>query len=304
MQLYSYWARTTLDCQNVAGHWFHLIAYTGSDESVVAAQAAGQQLLQERHSRLLHDEPLHDYPSGTAPLREQLEQRIVTEHGELIAALTRNRYGSLVLNAPRVMFLDVDSHDLLEPPRPARQQPGTPFSWLGFLRNLFAPAPPPPPPAPAPPQPDALAQLEMRLAAWLQLHPEWNFRLYRTRLGFRLLVTHQLLGPGSAEAQQVFAAMRTDAIYVRLCQSQNCYRARLTPKPWRIGWQRPAHPFPYDTAEQVQQQRQWEQEYARRSQDFSVCELVGEYGSGTVTPEARQLTELHDAACLGGRKLA
>ncbi|MCB2408476.1 hypothetical protein [Hymenobacter lucidus] len=295
MQIYSHWARTTLKIGENEYGPFLLTAYTGSDESLAAAQAEGQLILQRRHAKLLAAEPLGgEYPVGSAPLREQVEQRIHNSSGELIAAITRNRYGSLVLNAPRVMFLDVDDDDLRQPP------PREPFSLAQFFRNLFSTAPAPPPLPPLVPH----EQLQLRLAAWLQLHPEWNFRVYRTRLGFRLLVTHQLLAPNSAEAQQIFAAMRTDAIYVRLCQNQDCYRARLSPKPWRIGWRRPKHPFPFDTPEQMREQQQWQQEYTSRSQAFSVCDWVGEYGSGHTTPEARQLIELHDAACLGGQKLA
>ncbi|TGE23205.1 hypothetical protein [Hymenobacter metallicola] len=294
MQIYSYWARTTLAIGNETQGPFLLTAYTGSDESLAAAQAAGQQVLQRRYARLLAAEPLGgDYPAGPAPLREKVEQRLLTPNGELLAALTRNRYGSVVLNTPRVMLLDVDDADLRRP------LPSTePFSLVEFFRKLFAPAGPP-----------ALAlvpqeQIQLRLAAWLQLHPEWNFRLYRTRLGFRLLVTHRLIDPASPEAQEVFTALRVDTTYVGLCRAQDCYRARLTPKPWRIGFQRPPHPFPYDTAEQLAAQQQWEKQYAVLSQPFSVCHWVGEYGSGQVAAEARQVAELHDAACLGRSELA
>ncbi|GAA3936455.1 hypothetical protein [Hymenobacter algoricola] len=292
MQIYSHWARTTLACQDAGGASYHLVAYAGSDESPAAAQAAGQALLRTRHAHLLANEPLREYPTGAAPLREHLEQRLYDSRGELLAALTRNRYGSLVLNAPRVMFLDVDDADLRRPlPAPAE-----PFSLKRFFSGLFTPVPMPPPLVPH-------EQLQLRLAAWLQLHPEWKFRLYRTRLGFRLLVMHQLLPPNSPEARGIFEAMRTDLLYVRLCQTQDCYRARLTPKPWRIGWHRPPLPFPFDTPQQ-QQQQHWEQEYVLRSQGFSVCEWVGEYGLAPSCPEARQLAELHDAACLGGLELA
>lgn len=294
MQIYSYWARTTLDLGDEHRGPFLLTAYTGSDESLAAAQAAGHQVLQHRYARLQAAEPLgSDYPSGSAPLREQVEQRVANGRGELIAALTRNRYGSLVLNTTRVMFLDVDDADLRRP-----LQPAGPFSLAGFFRKLFTPSPPPLPPL----VPEE--QMQLRLAAWLQLHPEWNFRLYRTRLGFRLLVTHQLLAPASPEAREIFAALRVDTTYVRLCQSQDCYRARLTPKPWRIGSRRPPHPFPYDTPGQEAAQQQWKMQYAALSQPFSVCHWVGEYGSGQVTPEARQVAELHDAACLGSFDLA
>jgi hypothetical protein len=303
MQLYTYWARASLDCVRADGRPYHLIAYAGSDDSPAGAQAAAQALLQRRQARLLADEDLGHYPTGGLPLREQVAQRIYDSRGELLAAITRNRYGSLVLNAPRMMFLDVDDEDLRLPlpPAPAPPAPAEPFSLGRWVRRVFFSAPVP---APGLVPLDPREQMHLRLAAWLQLHPEWIFRLYRTRLGYRLLVMHQLLAPDSPEARAVFAAMRTDEIYVRLCQTQGCYRARLTPKPWRIGWHRPLRAFPFDTPEEVHFQKEWEREYNQRSQSFSVCEWAGEFGTGITCPEARQLAELHDAACLGGRPLA
>ncbi|WP_022823959.1 hypothetical protein [Hymenobacter norwichensis] len=294
MQLYSYWSWATLDCRNADGNPYYLTAYAGSDTSPAAAKTAAEQLVQQRYTRLLAGDKLGEYPTGSAPLREQLIQRVHDSQGNQIAALTRNRYGSLVLNAPRLMMLDVDDQGLQPEPE------SEPFSLRHFLRNLFSPLPPPPRLSP----PELREQLRLRLTAWLQLYPDWNFRLYRTCLGFRLLVTHQLLDPNSPKAQEVFSAMRTDKIYVRLCQMQNCYRARLSPKPWRIGWRRPPHSFPYRGPEEEQEQQQWEQQYIVRSEAFSVCEWVGEYGSSYVLPEVKSLIELHDEVCLGGKKLA
>ncbi|AHJ96436.1 hypothetical protein [Hymenobacter swuensis] len=298
MQLYSYWVRATLDCHDADGNFYHLVAYAGSDTSPDAARQTADQLLQARQARLLGNGELGEYPTGSVPLREQLIRRVYDPQGKELGAITRNRYGSLVLNAPRLMILDVDDYDLRQ--AMPRQPSTVPFSFSRFLRNLFNP---PPPLAPLP-LPDAHDQLQLRLASWLQLHPEWNFRLYRTRLGFRLIVTHQFLAPDSPEAQAVFAAMRTDSLYVRLCEKQDCYRARLSPKPWRIGWMRPAHAFPHDTAEQRLQQQEWEQQYHARSETFAVCQWVGEYGSSHVCPGAETLITLHDAACLGDGKLA
>lgn len=298
MQLYSYWARATLDCLDAEGNAYHLVAYAGSDTSPAAAREAADARLQERQARLLDNAALGAYPTGSEPLREQLIRRVTGPQGQKLGAITRNRYGSLVLNAPRLMMLDVDDHDLRR--AMPRQVETEPFSFGRFFRNLFQPTPPPPPPSLA----EMHEQMQLRLAAWLHLHPAWNFRLYRTRLGFRLFVTHQFLAPDSPEAREVFAAMRTDNIYVHLCKKQDCYRARLSPKPWRIGWMRPPHPFPHDTAEQLRQQQEWEQQYHTRSEAFAVCQWVGEYGSGHVCPGAETLIALHDEACLGDGKLA
>ena len=53
-----------------------------------------------------------------------------------------------------------------------------------------------------------------------------------------------------------------DRLYVSLCASQQCYRARLTPKPWRIGMRR----YSGDAS--------WVGDYDSRRRDYAVCRLV------------------------------
>ncbi len=48
------------------------------------------------------------YPYGTTPLREGVKQEFFDVDGTLIAAVTTNAYGSLVLNTAGVMFVDID----------------------------------------------------------------------------------------------------------------------------------------------------------------------------------------------------
>jgi hypothetical protein len=296
MLLYDYWARVSLDCQRADGQPYHLVGYGGSNDSPEAARAAGRALLQSRQARLQQGQTLNEYPTTERPLREELSQRICDAQGELLAAITRNRYGSLVLNAPRAMFIDVDDVGLCPPlASPLGARLLGPRLYAGLLRLMGKT------PAPVLVPAEAMAR---RLSAWLDGHPAWKFRLYRTQRGYRLLALQQLLPPDSPEAHAVFAALGADTTYVRLCQTQQCYRARLTPKPWRIDWSRPPVAFPFETAAEEAAQRDWERQYAQRSQGFSVCEWVGDFGTGASCPEAQQVAELHDAACLGGRPLA
>lgn len=294
MQLYTYWTREIRHCQDDEGRPYRLIAYGGSDESVVAAQQAAHEQLQQRCQRLAAGAPLRQYPKGTAPLREPVLQRLMDD-GQLIGAVTRNRYGSRVLNTRRIMFLDVDRADL----EAGRPRPGGLTSVRLFFQRLFGLAAPAPPPEQLPE-----AYLLSRLHTWLEQHSDWNFRLYRTRAGYRVLVTHAPLAPDEPLADAISRFMPVDATYRRLCQSQHCYRARLDPKPWRIGLARPAHAFPFDTPAQAAEQAEWEEAFTARRQRYSVCELVGSYGSGRVCLEARPVLALHDEICLGGRSLA
>ena len=65
-------------------------------------------------------------------------------------------------------------------------------------------------------------------------HPTERFRLYQTPAGFRIMATHDVISPSDSVVEEWFAYFHADTNYVRLCQIQHCFRARLTAKPWRM----------------------------------------------------------------------
>jgi len=65
-------------------------------------------------------------------------------------------------------------------------------------------------------------------------HPAEQFRLYETPKGFRIIVTHDIVLPKDSVVAEWFEYFHADANYVRLSQVQQCFRARLTAKPWRM----------------------------------------------------------------------
>ena len=52
--------------------------------------------------------------------------------------------------------------------------------------------------------------------------------------GFRIIATHDVISPSDSVVEEWFAYFHADANYVRLCQIQQCFRARLSAKPWRM----------------------------------------------------------------------
>ncbi len=74
------------------------------------------------------------------------------------------------------------------------------------------------------------------LAELVGRHRELGFRVYRTRAGWRYLCTTQTFDPAANSTQLLLEALQSDPNYRLLCQIQNCFRARLTPKPWRAGY--------------------------------------------------------------------
>ena len=74
-----------------------------------------------------------------------------------------------------------------------------------------------------------------RIARFVASHPGWAVRVYRTPSGLRAMATHQRFAPNDPAVTAFFDAVGADPVYVRMCINQQCFRARLTPKPWRIG---------------------------------------------------------------------
>ena len=110
MKIPKYWIRREGDVQHPDGRALHLFAWGWSETSTSDAESrAGERFrsLEQRVSQGL-DLP-RGYAYGDRPVREQIVEEIAGRDGQPDALLTRNSYGSLVLNAARSMFIDVDA---------------------------------------------------------------------------------------------------------------------------------------------------------------------------------------------------
>ena len=99
--------------------------------------------------------------------------------------------------------------------------------------------------------------------------------------------------PAGREAEELMVATGTDQQFRRLCKVQKCFRARLTPKPWRCGVPRPWIPFPYRDATAEEAMRDWIAQYERESVRLITC-LFTEVGSEAAEGDQAVLPELHD----------
>lgn len=71
------------------------------------------------------------------------------------------------------------------------------------------------------------------------------------------------------------------------------FRARLTPKPWRIGKAAPPGDSPREDERLRQAFEKWLQEYDRAAGSKATCQFVETIGSGTIHPEVAHIV-LHD----------
>ncbi|HPY32270.1 MAG TPA: hypothetical protein PLT00_08740 [Verrucomicrobiota bacterium] len=262
-----YWAK---------GECGYLQAWRGSSNSLAEAQALANQAAQRlaERFRVGNFPPQRGGYYPDRPFREPVLHEIKDAADEVSAVVTRNSYGCQVLNTARIMFVDVD----LPEPKPAG----------GFLKRLFGS----PTPAPKASADNALAKVEM----WTRQRPDWGWRIYRTRAGLRLLATHGLIAPESSEADGVFEALDADPLYRRLCQTQKCYRARLTPKPWRCGVTMKPERWPFADEKREKRFQRWLTNYENSAAHWAACQFIRRLGNPTVHPEVQSIIKLHDAA--------
>lgn len=285
-----------------------------SDDSEADAQQHAQDRLDEAIGNVTAGEPTllrepkiaYNGADGL-PIREE----IISRHGDTV--ITRNGYGALCLNTPNVLFADVDA-----PPTSAcslyfytlffyaagyfvlaRMFAEARSIWLFLLGAIFfvtifgslwhwlvdrlAGTPK-----------DAARQ---RIERFSKQSPNWTLRLYETPRGWRVLVTHALFDPRSDEVQTFFHKIGADPVYVRMCFNQNCFRGRVSPKPWRIGISQHLRPRPGVwpvSAERLPDRVQWVHHYERAARDFAACRFETTLGNAAACSQATAITRLHD----------
>lgn len=298
-----------------------------SDVSMEEAQANADERTREAFQRIASGEKLEKYEPKVSyngadglPIREQ----IISRHGHVV--ITRNIYGSLCLNTPDVVFADVDLPE------------GVPwsFQWPLYLFFLAASAV------------WALStgirsdffiglgvtvlfghwiasrlyrvyasysggvrKLALqRIRAFSASHLDWHLRVYETPAGFRVLVMHQVFDPADEAVLDFFKALTTDPVYVQMCRNQRCFRARVSPKPWRIGIQQHLRPRPGYwpiKPEHLPLRHRWVKAYENKAEGFASCRFLESLGRTEVThPEAVSIQTIHDDLCRahGGLPLA
>ncbi len=138
---------------------------------------------------------------------------------------------------------------------------------------------------------------------WSARNPGLGLRVYRTYGGLRALVTNELFDPRHESSLAVLRELNADPLYIRLCREQECFRARLSPKPWRCHADKPPSRYPFEDARQEVQYRAWESKYKAAASRYAVCQLLKQFGTPEVRPEIAPVLQAHDEACLPNRPL-
>jgi len=311
-----YWAEGRVQSTTPHGRQLTVCRWGWSDAGQAAAQAHADARAQEAFERIAtgeslpRREPKRAYNGAAGvPIREE----IVARHGDCV--ISRNAYGARCLNTPDVLFVDVD----FAPPGAAGRLWGAALlavvggACIGAVAKALVPAlvaavlifgmglvrtrarPRRGGRDLSAPHEQMLARLER----FTRHHPDWHLRLYRTPAGFRVLAMHDVFNPSDAGVADCFRLLGADTVYARMCRNQNCFRARLSAKPWRIGIAEHIRPRPGVwpvRPDRLQERQAWVMRYEQAARGFAACEFIAALGDASRThPKALAVQELHDA---------
>jgi hypothetical protein len=119
-------------------------------------------------------------------------------------------------------------------------------------------------------------------------------RAYRTAGGLRLLRMDAPLDPAGEDCARMFEELGADPQYARLCRVQESFRARLTPKPRRVGMSGAPGSHPRTDGATRAAFEEWLRRYKEACAGRSVCALVGEWGTAPAIAAAQAVAALHD----------
>lgn len=326
-----YWAEARLQHRE-GRRQVTLRRFGWSDESDAAAQAHADLRVREAMDRVLAGEDLPRRERRVAyngaegvPIREE----IVDRHGENV--ITRNGYGALCLNTPDVLFADIDAGEqdlsfrhgcmliivativLAAALKLAGMERLAPAIGIAFVFALVLSrlvdwlharfvARPRARDARERWDAEALA----RIRAFVDARRDWTLRVYRTPAGFRLLAMHRTFDPRDPEVAEMFDALGVDPTYARMCFNQHCFRARISPKPWRMGLERLHAPYAAVWRAEhadLRERREWIRRYDAAASRYASCRFVEALGQGGEAPEAIAVREVHDLFCRADQSL-
>ncbi len=251
MKIYRYWAQEKVKIR-IGREDKEIRCWGGSFTSNEEARARAMEKAAWVQRRIQGERtPTPDYE---VDIREEILEELNPD-----AVVTRNRYGAKVLNVSKLMFLDIDH---------------APFSFLKMFAKRDV-------------KKEAIERIEKLAPKYAHL----GFRLYETSRGIRVIVTGRDFEAKSFEAQWMMREFGCDRLYIVLCLKQNCVRARLTPKPYRLKLKKMKFSYPYEPALEAEL-KEWLREYDAASGGFGTCRFIKYIGKQDGDSDA---VKYHDA---------
>jgi hypothetical protein len=275
MRIPPYWANESHDGLDRQGEKQEFWAWGWSFDSLTEASQEAKARAKRVFDAFTSGKKPDTYAYHEHPLREEIVDSMGPKDDET-AIITRNRYGALVLNCSSICFVDVDYPAV------------NPTGFFDALRLLFSAQR-------RREKASAIHQVALeQIRAWSQSHPDRCFRLYQTAAGLRLLFIDRRYDPVSEETAELLKELGSDPLYATLTLKQQCFRARLTPKPWRCRCSIPPNRYPWETADAERKYRTWQQTYERKSKSYGICRFLETLGNSPSDEAIGSIVRLHD----------
>jgi hypothetical protein len=240
MKYFKFWIKESFKI-NVDGEMKEINLIVGSNESKADASELAKMRAKNIETKIAGKSAHEEYEVS---IKEHVAD-IMDEKN----IVTVNRYGAEVLNTSQYTILDLDEF---------------PVDFLDFFKPIRK----------LPKKERIVAKFHQRIAK----HPELgtDFRIYETAKGIRI-IGKNYVDPVGKRFFSIMKPFCVDWIYQIMSIKQACYRARLTPKPFRIHMKPIRIKSPLDC--ETEAYLQWVKEYNYKSTSFSVVKLLETIGS-------------------------
>tara|TARA_Y100000780_G_scaffold168675_1_gene153819 strand:- start:273 stop:1076 length:804 start_codon:yes stop_codon:yes gene_type:complete len=255
VKYFKYWVKETHRIR-VAGQPEEIKLLVGSNESKEAASAQALLRARDIEARIQNRDARDDYESG---IKEHVSR--VLDDANVV---TICRYGAKILNTAQYTVLDLDDY------------PKSFCDLFGAARKMTK-------------KERIVFKFEQAVAKLPALGSD--FRIYETANGIRV-IGKQYLDPAAPRSMQIMRKVHVDWLYMVLSCKQRCFRARLSPKPYRLGIKtiKVSSPLVCETDEY----QRWDQMYEAASRDVSVVHYLKSIGKDFARDP---VVRFHDEQC-------
>ena len=255
MKYFRYWVKEPFDIQ-VGNVVERINILAGSNKSKEDAHDQAVQRSRFIEQRISKRENKKEYD---APIREHVAEILDDRN-----IITVCRYGAKILNTTQYTILDLDDYAFNF------------FDLFKAIRKL--------------PKKERIVQ---KFLQRIEEFPELgrDFRIYETSKGVRV-IGKKYIDPNGANYELMMRKLAVDWLYIVLSQKQNCYRARISPKPYRTRIETIKVRSPLDC--ETEQYREWAEIYERASENYQVVKHVLSLGKDF---SADPVIRMHDSVC-------
>ncbi len=255
MKYFKFWTKTqrTIDVDGTAQK---IQIITGSNISKADACRQAVENAKAIEQRILSRACREEYQ---VPIKEH-----VAEEFDRNNIVTVCRYGAKILNTTDYTILDLDTYA---------------FDFWDLFKAIRK-----------------LPKKERIVAKFLQRRKKYpeignDFRIYETAKGIRI-IGKKYIAPDTRNYQTLMRKFAVDDIYVLMSKRQDCYRARLTPKPYRMKINTIKIRTPLDC--ETQDYRNWSEQYENASQNYCVVKHITSIGKDF---SSDPIIAFHDTIC-------